>query len=160
MRYDELTAYYEEKYDDLVRRFSYRSGGIHNAEDVVQEAFARACQYITSFDPANREFGSWFNSILNNALRDFKREERSAGTAVQEDRVVDSLELKVHDETILEQLAQEISSMPSVKAREVLRQFVFLGYSAKECARTTDASLPYVRKVVQNFYNYAREVYG
>jgi RNA polymerase sigma factor (sigma-70 family) len=73
-----IVQYYIDNRNKLVNRVKYRVGGIENAEDVVQEAFARALQYISTYDH-DKPFGAWFNTILNNATRDFKREYRDQG---------------------------------------------------------------------------------
>lgn len=80
-----VEKFYVENRDTLIKRVSFRAGGEYNAEDVVSEAFARALKYWNSFDPKRHELGAWFSSILNNALKDFKREELQYGMCVDID---------------------------------------------------------------------------
>lgn len=160
VKLDELSAHYRHNRENEVKRFSYRAGGIENAEDVVQEAYTRAITYLHAWDRDKTSFGQWFSTVLDNALRDFKREERQQGLVMQEDKVVDNLELEVDKEKVIEKMLQEIEEMPLERNREILRLFVVLGYQAKEVAQILEANVHTVRKVVADFYKYAREVYA
>lgn len=163
MKYDEkvglLNTHYVENYDKLVKRLSYRAGGIHNAEDVMQEAYARALNYLDSFDPMVKGFGAWFNSVINNSLRDFKSTERIRGMARSLDKEENLADI-AQDQEIIDKLMQEVESIPNEKSREILKMFVFLGYSAKEVARVVDTNMSNIRRTINEFYKYAREVYG
>jgi len=153
-----LNEYYIKQYDRLVKRVSYRAGGIPNAEDVVQEAFTRALTYIDAYDPAQKPFAAWFNTILNNALKDFKRAERNAGTTVDEP-VIEDLDAEIYKSEVVEELLSEIDQMKE-QSKEILKQFVVLGYTAKEVVQATDFNIHTVRKCIADFYKAARERYG
>lgn len=154
----ELTEFYTAQKDRLIKRISYRAGSMHNAEDVVQEAFTRALTYIEAYDPEVRPLPAWFNTILNNALKDFKKAERNAGT-VTEEGVVEDLDLEIFKSEVVEELVKQIQEMQE-PAKEILKQFVVLGYTAKEVVRTTDLNIHTVRKCIADFYKSAREQYG
>jgi RNA polymerase sigma-70 factor (ECF subfamily) len=77
-----IEEYYRENYDTLVSKVAGRVGGRGNAEDVVQEAFTRALKYKRAYRKG-MSVGAWFSTILNNATRDFKREERNRGMSVE-----------------------------------------------------------------------------
>jgi RNA polymerase sigma factor (sigma-70 family) len=154
----ELTEYYTEQKDRLIKRVSYRAGGIHNAEDVVHEAFTRALQYIDAYDPQKRPLPAWFNTILNNALKDFKRAERNAGTT-QEEQIIEDLDMEIFKSEVVEELINQIEAMKD-PAREILQQFVVLGYTAKEVVQTTDLNIHTVRKCIADFYKSARDRYA
>ena len=140
----EIEQFYTDNYDLLCRRVNFRAGGICNAEDVVQEAFTRAIKYINSFDNSSREFGAWFNTILNNSLRDFKRDELTYGTC-------SPLE-EADGETYCEELQLSEGQLKralvvlSDQSREILRLNVTLGYTPKEISEVT--GIP--RKTVRN----------
>lgn len=68
-----ITQHYKDNYRRLIKRMTFRAGTEWDAEDVVQEAYARALRYQDSFDGTN--FDRWFNTILNNALREHKNNE-------------------------------------------------------------------------------------
>jgi RNA polymerase sigma factor (sigma-70 family) len=154
-----LTEFYCSEYDKLVKRFSYRAGGIPNAEDVVQEAFTRALYYIDSYDPNNKVMEAWFNTIINNTLKDFKRQERYQGMVAEPDRIIEDLELAAHDEQTLEKIMLEVKDMDE-PAKSILELFVFLGYQSKEVVQLLDVNLWTVRKCIQMFYDDMREKYA
>lgn len=147
----ELTEFYCNNLDKLVKRYSYRAGGIENAEDVVQEAFTRALTYIDSFDPNNKELAAWFNTICNNSLKDFKRQERLQGLVTQEDRVLEHIDLAAHDEQLIEEIIEYVMQMPE-PSRSIIESFVLLGYAAKEVVQLLDINFHTVRKCIQLFY--------
>ena len=153
-----LTEFYAEQYDKLVKRVSYRAGGPANAEDVVQEAFTRALTYIDSFEPDRDALGAWFNTILNNALKDFKKQERRQG-ATTDEPIIEDFDKYMYQQEQLEVIFQEIDDMPE-PSRSIIRNFVVLGYSAKEVARMVDANIIAIRNTVQLFREYIRRQYA
>lgn len=74
-RNEAIEKHYIEQYSLLVKRMYNRTKDVPSAEDIVQEAFARALKYWA--EPDNLE--AWFNILLNNAMRDFIRSERISG---------------------------------------------------------------------------------
>lgn len=154
----EIKAFYEENYDDYVRRVKNRVGGIPNAEDVIQESFARALQYKENFDPKIRELGAWFNTILNNATRDFKRTERLQGLST-DDGLTPTMETQMLDEELLAILAEELSELPDREA-EAMNLYLVRGLSGKEVAEITSYSPNTIRKMAHEFRAKIREDHG
>lgn len=153
-----LAEYYEKQYETLLKKIHRRAGGYHNAEDVVQEAFARALVYIGNFDPA-RNMGAWFNTILMNALKDFNQQERNQGGIRVEEEFSDEVDDIMIRRDCVEAIASEVDEMPEPN-REIIRQFVFLGYRAKSISRHLQVNIHTVRKTIQDFYNDIRQRYG
>ena len=152
----ELTEYYVDQRDRLVKRYSYRAGGPANAEDVVQEAFARALRYIDSYQPEVRPLPAWFNTILNNAWHDFRKEERDQGMIRVDEDVIDNLDNEVFKSELVEKLIAEIDGMKE-PASEILRRFILLGYTAKEVVQSSDLNIHTVRKCIADYYKSVRE---
>lgn len=71
-----IEIHYRENFNRLVHQLSGRSGGWHNSQDVIQDAYMRAWQYFDTFDKDTGDFEAWFNSILHNSLRAFHNEMR------------------------------------------------------------------------------------
>jgi RNA polymerase sigma factor (sigma-70 family) len=145
-------------YNSMVKRISFRAGGIPNAEDVVQEAFARALKYSGTFDPAKKEIGAWFNMIMNNALRDFKRQQRMEGMT-DEDETTDSLDNTVYQEEMIRLTEEEMDSRGEDVA-EALRYHIVMGYTIKEVAELVAMTPFVVKNHVQSFRKYMRGRYG
>ncbi len=146
----ELTEYYADNFDRLVKKVSYRAGGLHNAEDVVQEAFTRAVQYIDSYDSDRKPLPNWFNSILQNALKNFNQQERIQGMVKEIDRVV-NLEDQVYQGQVIQKVLDYISRRRDPD-KDILNHFVVLGYSYKEIAQLLDVNIHAVHHCIRQFY--------
>jgi len=158
----EIEAYYEANYGRLVKKFSYRAGGIPNAEDVVQEAFARALQYMSSFDSTRQELGAWFNTILNNALKDAKRDHRKQGMTpgVDEDaELSEPLDATMMKEQMIANILADIEKRAPVH-QQVLTLYFLQGYTAKDISRVVDQKLNTVQTYIKRFKQHMRDAYG
>ena len=154
----ELTDYYEKEYDKLVKRMSWRCGGMVHAEDVVQEAFARAIQYINSYDPEKASVERWMTMILNNAAKDFQQDERNQGMCMQEDIVIEDFDEWVHTEHVAEEILEAIDVLRE-PAKEIIRLFIVMGYQVKEIHHITGVGWHAIRKAIQRFQHGMKERY-
>ena len=155
----EIETFFTEEYDKLVKRISYRAGGPVNAEDVVMESFARALQYSDSYDPRRYEIGAWFNTILNNALRDFKREDRHSGAVNRKEEYGDELDVSMFKREMIHTLQDEMDARNEDQA-ELLRLYFVLGYSAREVSQVTAYNERSVRQIAYVFKKEMGEKYG
>lgn len=65
-----IEKHYTHNKNMYVKRSKYRVGD--DAEDAVQEAYTRACQYAYTFE-MGMNFNTWFSKILSNVIKDFIR---------------------------------------------------------------------------------------
>lgn len=154
---DIIEEFYVENREKLVKRVSFRVGGVHNAEDVVQEAFVRALQYRSSFNPEVQEFGAWFNTILNNAARAFKREDKMEGMTTTE--LTEPLEDDLAREVMSSTIEKEIADWKPVQ-REALRLFFTLGYTAREISEIMPYKIGMIRFIVREFSTFMKGKYS
>jgi len=123
-----LEKFYIENRLLLVKRLANRAGSIENAEDVLQESFTRAIKYRAHFDPDKRELGAWFNTIMNNALKDFKRDDRLGGMVITyEEGMEEAYEMSQTDYDMANRISKAISNRDA-NTRSVLHL-----YFEKEC---------------------------
>ena len=62
-----------DNYKNMVYNLAYRmSNNPHEAEDISQEAFVRAYQSLTHFNPSYK-FSTWLYQITLNIIREFKK---------------------------------------------------------------------------------------
>ena len=153
---DELTEMFEKDYLRLCKRVSNRVGGIINAEDVIQESFVRALKYKRSFNPAFKTLGAWFNTIMNNAAKDFKKEERMQGMAVPYETISDELDEIMHRDRMVHQMIEEMEVSPYT---EILRLYFILGFTRKEISEVIDQKPQSIANAVQRFKNEMRGKY-
>lgn len=135
---------------------SRRAGTEWDAEDIVQEAYARAIKYLNTFDGTN--FDRWFGRILNNALRDFKREEGGFVTHSFEEEESDGIPCSQYNDEIVSEI-NELIQTKSVIQIEVLSLFFQQGYSATDIQKITEHSYAKCHQIIQRFRNELKELY-
>lgn len=153
-----ISKHFEENYDRLVKIVRNRAGGEYNAEDVVAEAFARAIQYQDSY----REvfpFENWFTTILNNALKDFKRDERHSGTFVElEEDHISTDEDGNFIMVLADELVEEIESRKGDEGT-VLYLYFLRGYKRRDIVRTTEFNDNTIKSYIKRFKAEMKEKY-
>ena len=151
-----IEDHYKENRRKLVKRMTYRSGTEWDAEEIVQEAYARAVQYISSFD--GRRFDNWFNTVLNNALREHKNNEKGFAAASFEEDEVDGTPCNHYNERIVAEI-YELIATKSVAQIEVLTLFFQQGYGANDISRITDYTYSNTHQMILRFRNELKELY-
>lgn len=165
-----IEEHYRERRDNLVKIFANRAGGDYNAEDVVQIAFERALRYKSSFRPDVQEFGAWFNTIINNSLRDFKMDERRMGMGGAKDVVFGgrceleegttlSTELDGMSRDTIALIKKDIESK-DMPVRQALFLYLFRQYKPREIAKVLDMSNGSIRQAVMRFKAEVSAKYG
>lgn len=150
-----LSKFYEKEYNTYVKRITFRAGSPENAEDIVQEAFARALKYWSSFDPEKKELAAWFSSILNNSLKAFKKDELRYGMCEElDEEQIDGVtfDSSLSTRTIKEQIWQKPSNIA-----EVLDLYYIKGYKPREIEEVLEAESAFISRVVYNFREELKE---
>jgi RNA polymerase sigma factor (sigma-70 family) len=76
MTFEEIyVAHYKDNFNKLTKKLARRLGGRQElAQEALQDAYLKAWRYQRVFeDPA--QFNKWMGTIINNAVRDKKKEE-------------------------------------------------------------------------------------
>lgn len=160
----QIEQHYVENFDKFVKIYTNRAGSVWNAEDIVQDAFDLAMRYQSSFDPSRQSLGGWFNGILNNSLRLFKKKERLLGMSVEysediEDSLDDNLADCELEDNLLKAILLDIEKKPEV-LRQALYLYMFKQYKPREIAQIVDMSNTYIRTTVKEFKQEMRKKYG
>lgn len=153
-----IEEHYRKHRKDLVRKFSGRVRGRTNAEDVVQEAYARALQYQDSYD-GKKGFDNWFNTILRNAANDFNKEERARGQTYS-NMVYDmpGPDPKSYRH-ILSQIIEKINKKPE-DIRQILTLYFLDQYTQKEIEQVSVKSRKAIENIVLRFRKEIKDAYG
>ena len=118
------------EYLAMAKRFTDRDEYL--AEDIVQEAFARALKYRKSFNNSYGTLEDWFRGILYKAGLDFKSEERMSGMT----REVKEWDLSTDVETgKLKKMLQELSSEVALltgQNKHICHLYFLCGYKPRE----------------------------
>ena len=138
----------------------HRAGTPEGAEDVIQDAYERALRYKGSYRSSGKPFTTWFNAILNNALRDYKAKERRLGMSVEYDESLDEgVSLQDCEEETVEQIRLEVSRK-KFPVRQALHLYFFKQYKPREIAQVLEMTNGYIRTSVKEFKQQMRAKYG
>jgi len=156
----ELEAYYVAERDNLLRRLNFSAGTPENAEDILQEAFTRALTYWDTFDPANKELGAWFSTILKNSMRDFKRDEWLFGMGEEfDEELYDPQEMEIPEGELLRQIYEMVDSKGDAQ-KEILLLYFEKHYKFKDIQNITGLKYRTVRGVVERFKVEVKDKYA
>lgn len=159
MSTQQLTEHYNKNFKKLVKKMSFRSGTQWAAEDIVQEAYARALKYIGSFQEREGSqpsvaFSNWFTTILNNSLYEHQNVER--GMVVPEEVEEPLVELP---SGLLEDV-KRLMKRESKEHQEILHLHFVLDYSAQDISKVTNNTYANSSKVIQRFRDHVRKLYN
>lgn len=79
---DDETAFeraYESEFPHVYGYIRYRVGNGDIADDLTSQAFLKALDRLSTFDPAKAELGAWILGIARNVVRDHLRAQRRWG---------------------------------------------------------------------------------
>jgi len=146
--YGMIEDHYRGNFEMLTKRMAYGAKSIHNAEDIIQEAYTKALTYWTSYKEG-MDFAGWFHVIINNATKDFFNTESLQGMSVDNppDPIVSPSVLHKME---LDEVVQMIEDQPERNAT-ILRLFLLDDYNVKEIAAVVPESGSNIRKIVQRF---------
>lgn len=148
-----LEEYYSLNFDNLCKQLGRLFPNFQDSEDCVQEAFSRALKYLDSYNPERAGFDKWFTSILNNSIRDKRKEIRMKGMTqevVEEDSYVD-------DGTMSEMDLHRYLKGYKGKTREVLKLYFISGYKPKDICAVLDMSREAVKQTLFRFKKKIKE---
>jgi RNA polymerase sigma factor (sigma-70 family) len=140
-----------------MKKMTFRAGTEWDAEDVIQESYARALKYYKSFDGSN--FDRWFNTILNNTLREHKNNEKGLVTTSFEEEEMGGTPCTYLPDRVVDEIYTLIDTKSNVQI-EVLTMYFRHGYSAKDISCITEYSYAATHQIIQRFRNELKELYG
>ncbi len=146
-----IEDFYNKERKLLLKKLNNRAGSPENAEDILQESFARALQYQSSFDSERQELGAWFNTIMNNTLKTFKRDERSMGTYVElDEEEIEPILMSTTNQDTIARIKEAINSKEG-DDRTVLHLYFIEQYKPREIMTILDTNNKRINYVVNMF---------
>lgn len=124
---------------------------VHNyelAEDLVQDAFARAFSKLDQYDEKKGSVKGWFTKILFSCLWNHKKQNKRQPITYDIDSVSESDLLAYQEEP---NLREYLESVPNTKHRKALISYFLLGHSYSETAAVSGLDVNNVRQVVSRF---------
>mgnify|MGYP000976745601 CR=1 FL=1 len=144
--YGLIEQHYRDNYKRLVNGLSSKSNGRQLAEEIVQEAYTRALQYWSSYDPT-APFDNWFQTIISNCFSDTLREETMHGSTVE---TVEPLMDTPLTKAVIRNVEQLVDDSPE-PFRTVYRLFFFKGYTPKEISQVTRFKPHHIAQLIYMF---------
>lgn len=152
-----LEEHYNKHKLRLMKSLTFRAGTEWDAEDVLHDAYERAIKYYGSFNSQN-DFGAWFNTILNNALKEHKNASRGQFISL-DDIEEESVPCSHYSSETLKEVYRLIKTKNPVQ-QEVLTLHLKHGYKAVEIAQITDHTYSNCHQIIRRFREELKEVYG
>lgn len=159
--YKLIEEHYRENYQRLINQCRRSLNNHHSAEDVVQEAYTRACQYWNSFQATPKKFDQWFHSIITNCMRDQRRDDMVRGQAVDTENIHLS-----HDDgrtgerrITLDEIGKLINDKTEDNAY-IFRLFFFEQYQPQDIAKLTDLAPRAISMRIDRFKQELKDVYS
>lgn len=145
-----IEEHYKKSFRSQVNRLKSATGGHHNAEEAVQEAYVRACKYWNTFD-TDKTFDVWFSTILFNCTRDKQRDVILNGMVQEGAEIIDfPMGDVAFNRIATDEIKKKIKEYPK-HISFILNMFLFYGYTSKEIAEFTDYKPEAIRKIVSRF---------
>lgn len=154
-----IEAHYVANYRRLMKIMTFRAGTEWDAQDVIQEAYARALKYYRGFTGKPDEFNRWFSTIINNTLKEYKNIEKGTAAESFEEEDAVGIPCSYITDRIMGEVYELIDTKSTVQI-EVLTLHIKQGYSAKDISYITDVSYAAARQIVLRFRNELKELYG
>jgi RNA polymerase sigma factor (sigma-70 family) len=152
-----IENHFRENRQKLVKRMMFRSGSEEDAEDIVQEAYCRALKYIHSYN--GEHLDKWFNTVLNNALREYKNMQNGHSTDIFEEEEAEGTACPHYSEHVMKEV-YELIDTKSVIQQEVLNYYFKQEYSAVDISRITNYTYGQCHQIILRFRNELKELYG
>lgn len=161
--FQKIEQHYRNNFENLKKRYYRSSGGFHNSEDVVQEGYTRALELWATFDPTLLEFDEWMNRLMNNSMRNWRRNNRVLSRSIElteEDHILNAELTFPYDTMVLAEISEDIRNHPDKKASEVLALYFLKQTPLKDIVDTVDYSYGAVRNIIYRYRTELKEKYA
>lgn len=149
--YKLIDQHYRKSFNEMVKRLTGTMGSRHNAEDVVQDTYVRACQYWSSYNPT-LSFDAWISGIRTNCIHDAKKDARLRGL-VKDDlmAIPDPPHPDASDRIFLRELSDKIDELAHPNGN-ILKLYLVHGYTSAEVSGLVEGQTAgNVRQIVSRF---------
>lgn len=158
-----LEEFYIQHRGKLLNKIKRRIFDSQEAEDVLQNAFVKALSSLDRYDPS-RHIAPWFNGIMQNCIKDCRREFlRNCASSMHEsydefnelDFPEEDRELNI-DWLQVDQVKAAIDSK-SDSTNTVLQLYFLYNYPSNDIAEMTGVGYGVVRQTISTFKKEMRE---
>jgi len=155
-----IEEHYRNNYRLLIKRIKWKTHSDQDAEDIVQEAYARAIKYKDAF-LLGVEFKLWFGRILSNVVKDFIRDRYNNGFHQEFDEEHDDFIIdRQHIFDVLRGIEDDINATQDTVHKEILTLYHILGFPIRSIVDITNMKYKMVDTVIQRFKKKMEEKYA
>lgn len=156
--YEIIEEHYKKNRRRLVQKYKRFSGTEEDAEDIVQEAYARALLYINALDsPAF--FEQWFSRILKNSLNNYLNEKRGAPSEILDEEELEGIDCPCYNIVLMKEVRKEITNYLPEES-EVLHLYINHGHSPRSISRIVDMKYKKINNLIYRFKEDIKEKHG
>lgn len=152
-----LENHFHKTRPKLLKAIAFKAKTPENAEDVIQEAYARALKYSSSYD-VSRNFDHWFSRIVYACLMDFLREENGLSYSDSEDEEEETIDCPSYPRHIMREIFELIDTKSEAQI-EILTLYFKHEYSATDISKITVYSYAMCHKIISRFREELRQLY-
>lgn len=152
-----ITTHYLKNKTRFMRRLYGATKEDAKSEDILHEAYERALRYWPKLE--GQDFEKWFSMVLQNALRDYMREEKGRSYEELDEFDHQGADCEGWMNKVYEEVEALIDSKPSAHA-EILRMHYKFGFSPMDISRITEYSYDKSHKVIYRFREQLRKRYS
>lgn len=156
--YGRIETHYRDNFGKLVGRYTRYTNSKARAEDVVQEAYTRAMECWSGYR-RDSEFGAWFNTILNNCMKDNRRVELMHGMTDKVEETSRVIQPSAIPAIIKNQVIKRMEEAPEDRCN-VLKLALLEQYQPDEIAKMTRFKANNIRQIVFQFRKQIREEFN
>lgn len=151
-----IEQYYRDNHRVLVKRVRNRlqDWGLSHSEDIVQDAFENAVRYFKLYDD-QRDFGAWFNTILNNSLRRYQSAQHSQNTTPLDETFLENMLI---DPTLVSH--DWITEEEDPEMQQILSMYYNYGFVTRDVSNYLGLSHSNIRKKLERWKKMKADEYG
>lgn len=144
--YKLIENHYRKNAESLFKKLSGNIGGKAGGEDIVQEAYCRACTYWYTYND-DRDFDAWFSAILKNSMLAYQNMERHQGAIEEEldlpSPYVSSAETKIQIQEMIDREKPIVS--------DILTMYFIKDMKQKEIGQVVNKTPKAVERIISKF---------
>jgi len=156
--YKILEDHYKKHHRKLCQKYAFITGSPENGEDVVQDGYARALKYISSFNKSGN-FQHWFSRILRNTCMDFKISQKGRDCDEFDEELVEGMLDSGYYKILSEEIFNSIEDYPE-HIKEVSTLYFKNGFSTKDINKITGIKKRSIEQLLYRFKIMIRELHG
>lgn len=142
---DEYRQLVERYHIGLIIHCERLLGNRDDAEDIAQEAFIRAFNHLTHFQPDRARFSTWLYKIATNAAIDFLRTHRREATVENIDALAEATMPTVLQDETKREVRQAVKLLTPPQHRRVVEAYYWEGKSYQQIADDLDVPINTIR---------------